>query len=204
MVVPRALIDDVVDRIRVKAAEIRLGDPLDEATTMGPMAARGHYDRVLRCIEEGKAEGAQFVFGGGRPEHLAPGWFVEPTLFIGDNKMSIAREEIFGPVVTLIPHDGEEDAVRIANDSAYGLGGSVFSADEERARRVAASLATGSVTVNGYTTNLLAPRDPFKGSGIGTVTGVAGYQTFRSSRVINLHAAKGAWAPATLFAGAED
>ncbi len=103
----------------------------------------------------------------------------------------------------MIPHDGDDDAVEIANDSDYGLGGAVFASDEERARGVASRLDTGSVTVNGYTTNLLAPRDPHKFSGSGSVTGVAGFQLFRASRLVNLRAAAGAWAPATLFAGAD-
>ena len=150
----------------------------------------------------GENDGARLVFGGRRPASQPRGWFVEPTLFVSANDTSIAREEVFGPVVTVIPHDGDDDAVEIANDSDYGLGGGVFAADEERARSVASRLDTGSVTINGYTTNLLAPRDPHKWSGSGSVTGAAGFQSFRSSRLVNLRAAAGAWAPATLFADA--
>ena len=122
--------------------------------------------------------------------------------FVSSNDTSIARKEVFGPVVTVIPHDGDDNAIVIANDSDYGLGGGVFAADEERARRAASRLDTGSVTINGYTTNLLAPRDPHKWSGGGSVTGVAGFQSFRSSRLVNPRAAAGAWASATLFADA--
>jgi len=202
MLVPRAAVDEVVERLRATASALVIGSPFNEATTMGPLASRSHQQRVLDRIAEGEKDGARLVFGGRRPACQPRGWFVEPTLFVSSNDTSIAREEIFGPVVTVIPHDGDDNAIEIANDSDYGLGGSVFAADEERARRVASLLDTGSVTINGYTTNLLAPRDPHKWSGSGSVTGVAGFQSFRSSRLVNLRAAAGAWAPATLFADA--
>lgn len=170
---------------------------------MGPLASRWHQLRILDRIVEGEKDGARLVFGGRRPAGLSRGWFVEPTLFISANDTSIAREEVFGPVVTVIPHDGDDDAISIANDSDYGLGGSVFAADVDRARRVASRLDTGSVTINGYTTNLLAPRDPRKWSGSGSVTGLAGFRSFRSSRLVNTRAAAGAWEPAALFADAD-
>jgi aldehyde dehydrogenase (NAD+) len=200
LVAPRAAVDEIVEMLRLKAKGIAIGSPFDSTTTMGPMASGSHYRRVLGCIEAGRAEGATLVYGGGRPPALPRGWYIEPALFIADNSMTIARDEIFGPVISIIPHDGEDDAVRIANDSAFGLGGSVFSADFERARSVASRLDTGSVTVNGYTTNLLAPRDPHKTSGHGSVTGVAGFQNFRSSRVVNLRMGTGSWQPTQLFA----
>jgi len=203
MLVPRAAAGEVVERLRGKVSAMVIGSPFEPATTMGPLASRPHQQRVLDRIAAGQRDGAQLVFGGRRPAGQPRGWFVEPTLFVSANDTSIAREEVFGPVVTVIPHDGDDDAIEIANDSDYGLGGSVFSADEERARRVASQLDTGSVTINGYTTNLLAPRDPRKWSGSGSVTGVAGFQAFRSSRLVNLRAAAGAWAPAALFAGTD-
>ena len=203
MLVPRAAAGEVVERLRGKVSAMVIGSPFEPATTMGPLASRPHQQRVLDRITAGQRDGAQLVFGGRRPAAQPRGWFVEPTLFVSANDTSIAREEVFGPVVTVIPHDGDDDAIEIANDSDYGLGGSVFSADEERARRVASQLDTGSVTINGYTTNLLAPRDPRKWSGSGSVTGVAGFQAFRSSRLVNLRAAAGAWAPAALFAGTD-
>jgi aldehyde dehydrogenase (NAD+)/betaine-aldehyde dehydrogenase len=203
MLVPRAAAGEVVERLRGKVSAMVIGSPFEPATTMGPLASRPHQQRVLDRIAAGQRDGAQLVFGGRRPAAQPRGWFVEPTLFVSANDTSIAREEVFGPVVTVIPHDGDDDAIEIANDSDYGLGGSVFSADEERARRVASQLDTGSVTINGYTTNLLAPRDPRKWSGSGSVTGVAGFQAFRSSRLVNLRAAAGAWAPAALFAGTD-
>ena len=200
LIVPKDAVDEVVAKLRVKADGVIIGDPLEDKTTMGPMATQGHYERVLACVAQGQAEGARLAYGGSRPEGIERGWYISPALFVADNSQSIAREEIFGPVVTVIPHHGEDDAVRIANDSAYGLGGSVFSADPERARAVASRMDTGSVTINGYTTNLLAPRDPHKSSGIGSITGPAGYQSFRSSRVVNVRARQGAWTPGALFA----
>jgi len=202
MIVPRPAVEEVVERLRAKASALVIGSPLEPTTTMGPLASRTHQQRVLDRISAGEHDGAQLVFGGRRPPGLPRGWFVEPALFVSTNQTSIAREEVFGPVVTVIPYDGDDEAVEIANDSDYGLGGSVFAADEERALRVASRLDTGSVTINGYTTNLLAARDPRKWSGSGPVTGVAGFQSFRSSRLVNLRAAAGAWAPATLFADA--
>jgi aldehyde dehydrogenase (NAD+) len=199
VVVPRSSVGALVDLLRAKANGIVIGSPLDSSTTMGPLATKRHQERVLRYIDVGRTEGADLAFGGGVPEHLQEGWYVEPTLFVGNNSMAVAREEIFGPVVTVIPHDGEDDAIGIANDSDFGLGGSVFSGDEKRAIHVASQLATGSVTINGYTTNLLAPRDPFKASGIGTVTGTIGFQTFRTSRTVNFRAAQGAWTPSQIF-----
>jgi aldehyde dehydrogenase (NAD+) len=203
MLVPRAAVAEAVERLRAKASAVVIGSPFDPTTMMGPLASRSHWQRVLDRIAEGEKDGARLVFGGRAPAGQSRGWFVEPTLFVSANDTAIAREEAFGPVVTVIPHDGDDSAIEIANDSDYGLGGSVFAADEERARRVASRLDTGSVTINGYTTNLLAPRDPHKRSGSGSVTGVAGFQSFRSSRLVNLRAAAGAWAPATLFSRPE-
>lgn len=201
MLVPRGEVDLAVQLLRDKAEAIVIGDPLATTTTMGPMASRAHHDRVLHRLRAAEQEGTKLVFGGGRPEGFGRGWYVEPTLFVSDNNSSIAREEVFGPVVTVIPHDGDDDAVALANDSDYGLGGSVFSVDTDRAKRVASRLETGSVTINGYTTNMLAPRNPFKSSGIGTVTGAEGFQAFRRSRVVNIRASEGAWTPTALFAG---
>jgi aldehyde dehydrogenase (NAD+) len=204
MIVPRHALDDTVDLLRAKASGVVIGDPLDPQTSMGPMATEAHYRRVLDRVQAGVDEGAELLFGGVRPTGVDRGWYVEPALFLADNEMTVAREEIFGPVVAVIVHDGEEDAVRIANDSPYGLGGAVFSTDEARAHTVASRLATGSVTINGYSTNLLAARDPHKASGIGSVTGLAGFESFHSRRLLNLRAAAGAWKPGELFSSAAD
>ncbi|MDV6271336.1 aldehyde dehydrogenase family protein [Rhodococcus globerulus] len=200
LVVPRTRIDEICELLRQKAEGVVIGNPLDESTTMGPMATEDHYRRVLDRVRAGENEGAKRVYGGIRPDSPDLGWYVTPALFIADNEMNIAREEVFGPVATVIGYDSEEEAIAIANDSTYGLGGSVFSADHERAHRVASKLDTGSVTINGYTTNLLAPRNPHKSSGIGSVTGVAGYRSFSSTRLINLQAGAKAWRPTELFA----
>ncbi|MGC0367364.1 aldehyde dehydrogenase (NAD+) [Rhodococcus sp. 27YEA15] len=200
LVVPRNRIDEISELLREKANAVVIGDPLQESTTMGPMATADHYRRVLDRVEAGAAEGARLVYGGIRPEGTERGWYVTPALLVADNTMHIAREEVFGPVATVIGYDSESEAVSIANDSDYGLGGSVFSTDLDRAHRVASQLDTGSVTVNGYTTNLLAPRSPHKSSGIGSVTGLAGYQSFSTTRLINIRAGAKAWRPTELFA----
>lgn len=204
MIVPRAALADTVDLLRARAEAVVIGDPLAFTTTMGPMATQSHHRRVLDRVQAGIAEGAELLFGGATPASVQRGWYVEPTLFLADNDQTVAREEIFGPVLTVIAHDGEDDAVQIANSSPYGLGGSVFSRDDTRAHAVASRLATGSVTINGYSTNLLAARDPHKASGIGSVTGPAGFESFHSRRLLNLKASAGAWKPGELFDQAAD
>jgi aldehyde dehydrogenase (NAD+) len=194
-IVPRDEVDQLAALLERRAKALVIGDPFDDRTTMGPMAAKNHYLRVQRLIDGAKAEGAKLLFGGGTPPGLDRGWFIEPTAFVVDNDMTIAREEVFGPVAALIPHDGEDDAVRLANDSAYGLNASVFSADESRARRVASRLQSGAVALNGFTTDMLAPRDPYKSSGIGTISGMAGYLGYRKARLVNIRAASNAWNP---------
>ena len=124
------------------------GDPNDPANMMGPLVSEKQMNRVLGYIRKGEAEGAKLVVGGNRPER--PGWWVEPTLFVDvDNSMTIAREEIFGPVLAVIPYDDDEDAIRIANESEYGLSGGVASADHDRAVAIARRIRTGSFAVNG-------------------------------------------------------
>ena len=189
VVVPPALVAEMVEALLLEASARSLGDPLDEQTTMGPLASSAHQQRVLAAIRQGQEEGAELQFGGRRPAELARGFFVEPTVFVGHNDMRLARDEIFGPVAVVIPHDGDDDAVRIANDSQFGLGGAVFSADQERAVAIASRIQTGSVSINAYTTNMLAPRDPQKDSGWGTSSGPEGYQSYARSRTVNLRPA---------------
>ena len=196
VVVPRRLAAETAERIAEIGSKIVIGDPFDPETSMGPMASASHFERVQKFVALGREQGARLVTGGRRPPGLGPGWYFEPTVFADvKSSMRISQEEIFGPVVAVIAHDGEGDAVRIANDSEYGLGGSVFSADAERALGVAGRLQTGSVTINGFTSNFLAPRDPHKSSGTGVMTGAGGYRAFQSSRIVNLRPAKGAWVP---------
>jgi aldehyde dehydrogenase (NAD+) len=146
---------------------------------------------VLGYIEQGKAEGARLVAGGGRPAHLDRGWYVEPTLFVDvDNGMTIAREEIFGPVLVVIPYEDDDDAVRIANDSPYGLSGLITSGDLERAQAVAARIRTGTLGLNGgvwYGAD--APFGGYKQSGIGRQCGIEGLEIFTETKTVGWPAA---------------
>lgn len=182
---PRARYDEVVERLAEQFRAMVVGDPLAPATTVGPLVSERQRDRVEGYIAKGLAEGARLVAGGGRPAHLGKGWYVEPTLFADvDNSMTIAREEIFGPVVVVIPFDDEDDAVRISNDSDFGLHGSVFSADEQRALAVAARLRTGNVAVNCGGISFNAPFGGYKKSGIGREFGHEGLQAYLETKSV--------------------
>ena len=138
MLLPRARYDEGVELITDAMSAMTYGDPNDDSVLMGPLVSEKQRDRVLGYIATGQQEGAKLVVGGGRPSHLPKGWFVEPTLFVDvDNSMTIAQEEIFGPVLGVIPYDDDDDAVRIANDCGYGLSGGVFSASDDRATAIA-------------------------------------------------------------------
>lgn len=186
VLVPRSRYDEAVQILKVGFETVPYGDPTNPANISGPLISRKQQERVLGYIEKGKAEGADVVVGGGRPPHLAKGYFVEPTLFANvDNTMTIAQEEIFGPVQVVVAFDDDEDAVRIANDSSYGLSGGVFSADEERATRVARRIRTGSVGVNGgmwYGAD--SPYGGYKHSGIGRQCGHEGFEQYLESKAI--------------------
>jgi aldehyde dehydrogenase (NAD+) len=169
---PRSRYDEVVEAVASFASGLTVGNPLDPATTCGPMASETHLQRVLGYIEVGRNSSARLITGGGRPADQDRGWFVEPTVFADvDNNDQLAREEVFGPVMAVIPYDGDDEAVRIANDSNYGLGGSVWSADEERGLNVARRVRTGTVGVNYYDIDLGAPFGGMKDSGIGRELG---------------------------------
>jgi acyl-CoA reductase-like NAD-dependent aldehyde dehydrogenase len=164
---PASRYDEIVDAVASRVSAFKIGDPLDRSVEIGPLAFEGHRERVEGYIEKGKAE-AKLVAGGGRPKGLDRGWFVEPTVFAYmTNSATIAQEEIFGPVIAIIPYEDDQDAVRIANDSPYGLGGSVFSADVERAKDVARRVHTGTIGVNGYPVAIGSPFGGVKDSGIG-------------------------------------
>lgn len=184
---PKSRYGQFVDAIAGMVSSLNVGDALDPQTQVGPMASSAHRDRVEGYIAKGKAE-AKLIAGGGRPPHLSRGWFVQPTLFAQvDNQAAIAREEIFGPVLSVIAYDDEADAVRIANDSVYGLGGSVWSPDAARAHRVASQVQTGTIGINGYIPAVGSPFGGIKASGLGRELGpetVASYQQLKSTYVM--------------------
>lgn len=172
MLVPRARHAEAVDLAVAQLAKLTLGDPFEASTRLGPLVSAAQRESVLGYIATGRSEGARLVAGGGRPATLPAGYFVEPTVFADvDNRMSIAQEEIFGPVLAIIPYDTEDDAVRIANDSPYGLAGGVWAGDKDRAMAVARRIRTGQIDVNGARFNALAPFGGYKKSGLGREIG---------------------------------
>ncbi|MGO4325949.1 aldehyde dehydrogenase family protein [Cupriavidus sp. 2TAF22] len=180
MLVPRERYEEAVAIAAAAASEVTVGDPADPATKMGPISNRGQYEKVQRMIGIGIEEGARLVAGGpGRPPGLERGFFARPTIFADvRNDMAIAREEIFGPVLAMIPYDGEEDAIAIANDSVFGLAGYIASGNPERARRVAARLRVGSVRINGAMLDITVPFGGYKTSGNGREYGAEGLAEF--------------------------
>jgi acyl-CoA reductase-like NAD-dependent aldehyde dehydrogenase len=184
---PRSRYDEVVDLLAGAADRMTLGDPFDPATKLGPLVSAAQRDRVESYIAAGLEDGARLVRGGHRPEALPQGYYVEPTVFAdADNSMRISREEIFGPVVSVIPYDGIDEAITIANDSDYGLHGGIFTSDDELAVRVARSVRTGSFSVNTCMYNIEAPFGGVKSSGIGRDTGREGFESFLELKTINI------------------
>jgi acyl-CoA reductase-like NAD-dependent aldehyde dehydrogenase len=181
---PASRYDEVVDTFAALASSLTIGDALDPGTQIGPMASSAHRDRVEGYIAKGKAEGARLVLGGGRPKSRDKGWFVEPTIFADvDNKFTIAQEEIFGPVLSVIKYNDDEEAVRIANDSEFGLGGSVWTRDPARGFGVATRVQTGNIGINGFVPDPSSPFGGVKASGLGTELGpeaVHHYQQIKS------------------------
>jgi betaine-aldehyde dehydrogenase len=179
ILVSRKRHDEVVDMLVDLANGLVIGDPTDTATDLGPLFAARHRDRVEGYLEVGREEGAQVATGGGRPSGFERGWFVEPTVFTGvDNKMRIAQEEIFGPVVAVIPFDDVDDAARIADDSTYGLAGSVWTRDAALGLEVARKIRTGTFGINGYSMDFAGPIGGFKQSGIGREMGPEGLASY--------------------------
>ncbi|CAI7976674.1 3-succinoylsemialdehyde-pyridine dehydrogenase [Frankia sp. Hr75.2] len=179
VLVPRARLAEAEDAARAAAESYALGDPFAEGTSLGPVVTRAQRDRVRELIQSGIDQGATLVTGGPeQPEGLATGYYVKPTIFSGTPDMRIAREEIFGPVVTILPYDTEDEAVAIANDSDYGLAGGVWAASPARAREVALRLRTGRIRINGSAVNPRAPHGGFKLSGIGRENGRFGIEEF--------------------------
>jgi len=186
MLVPRSKMADAAAIAKQVATATRVGDPCNESTTIGPLANKAQFDKVQGFIQQGIAEGAELIAGGlGRPPGMNRGYFVKPTVFSGvDNEMTIAREEIFGPVLCIIAYEGEDDAVRIANDTAYGLSGYVTSGDKERARRVAKRMRSGNVHINGARLDFAGCFGGYKQSGNGREWGESGLEEFLELKAI--------------------
>lgn len=186
MLVPEKLYAEAVKIAKSVADTPVVGDPKSDNVTMGPVASKAQFEKIQRLIQKGVEEGATIVAGGpGRPEGLEKGYFVRPTIFTNvANSMTIAREEIFGPVLVMIPYKDEEEAIRIANDTVYGLSGYVYSGDIERARRVARRLRTGMVHLNGAPTDANAPFGGYKQSGNGREWGREGLKEFLETKAV--------------------
>jgi aldehyde dehydrogenase (NAD+) len=191
LLLPRSRYAEGIAILEQTYRNIPYGDPTQPTNIMGPLVNAKQRDRVLGYIEKGKAEGARLLVGGGRPKQLPKGWFVEPTLFVDvEPSSTIAQEEIFGPVLSVIPFDDDEDAIRIANDSCYGLSGGVQSASLERSMAMARRIRTGTLGVNGG--NWFGPDSPFGGykqSGLGREHGIEGFQEYLLTKTIGYPAA---------------
>lgn len=185
---PRSRYGEVVEALAAAIAASKVGDPTEADTFIGPLVAERQRTRVLGFINAGVGEGARLVCGGGRPKDLPHGWYVEPTLFADvNNQMQIAREEIFGPVLSVIPYDSEDDAVRIANDSDYGLSGSVWTSDIAHGVDVGKRVRTGAFAINsGTTLDLKNPFGGFKQSGIGREMGPEGLEGYLETQTLIL------------------
>jgi acyl-CoA reductase-like NAD-dependent aldehyde dehydrogenase len=186
MFVPAQRIAEVEAIARAACDALLVGDPKNEATGIGPIANGRQYQRVQSLIEVGIKEGAKVIAGGtGRPEGMTRGYFARPTIFSrANNQMTIAREEIFGPVLTIIPYDTEAEAIAMANDTVYGLSGYVYGGTVERARDVARKLRTGMVHLNGAAGDITAPFGGYKQSGSGREWGVAGIEEFLETKAV--------------------
>ena len=186
LVVPRQRYDEAVAAAAGTMAHVAVGDPADPRTICGPLISARQRDRVLSYLDLALKEGGSFACGGGRPADLEAGFFVEPTVISGlTNDARVAREEIFGPVLVVIAHDGDADAVRIANDSPYGLSGTVFGSDPDRVNWVVSRMRTGTVNVNGgvwYSGD--APFGDYKQSGIGREMGTAGFEEYLETKLV--------------------
>ncbi|MDH2393153.1 aldehyde dehydrogenase [Streptomyces sp. HNM0663] len=189
---PRGRYEEIAEAFTAAARALTVGDPLDPATQVGPLVARRQQQRSLDYIRIGQEEGAKILTGGGRPDGLERGWYVEPTLFGGvDNAMRVAREEIFGPVICLLPYGNEDQAAKIANDSDYGLSGSVWTADAERGVDFARRIRTGTYNVNTFSLDMLGPFGGYKNSGVGREFGPEGFGAYLEHKMIHLPAGYG-------------
>jgi aldehyde dehydrogenase (NAD+) len=188
LLLPRSRYEEGLELAKASFEKLAYGDPTNPAHLMGPVVSARQRDRVLGYVEKGRREGARLLTGGGKPKHLPKGFYVEPTLFADvDPDATIAQEEIFGPVLAAIPYEDDDDAVRIANHSIYGLSGAVTSANEERALAVARRIRTGTLSANGgMWFDVDTPFGGYRQSGVGRENGVAGFEEYLETKVIAL------------------
>jgi aldehyde dehydrogenase (NAD+) len=187
ILVPASQYGQIADALAEQISVLKVGDPMEPDTAVGPLITAAHRDRVLGYIRKGAEEGATVRVGGKQPDHLPRGWYVEPTLLTDvSNHMAVAQEEIFGPVTALIPYEDEEDAIRIANDSRYGLSGCVFTADTARGFDVARRINTGTFSVNTFAADLNSPFGGVKESGFGREHGPAGFEGMLRTKTISI------------------
>ncbi len=185
---PRARQDEIADAIAAEMAQVKIGYSDDPTTVLGPLAMKRQLERVESYIEEGKKT-ADLVYGGGRLTHLNQGYFIEPTLFKNvDNKSRIAQEEIFGPVLSIIPVEDEEDAIRVANESNYGLSGAVLTKDPQAAYDVARRIRTGGIAQNGLKVDWSLPFGGYKQSGVGREGGIDGLTAYLEVKTMYMDA----------------
>jgi aldehyde dehydrogenase (NAD+) len=186
LLVPSSRLADAIELAKIALEAVTYGDPTDPSVFQGPVVSKKQQERVLGYIAKGRDEGARIITGGGVPTHLRRGYFIEPTLFADvDNSMTIAQEEIFGPVLSIIGYDDDDDAVRIANDSIYGLSGMITSGDLERAKSIATRIRTGTLGINGgiaFGADL--PFGGYKQSGIGRQCGIEGLEIFTETKSV--------------------
>lgn len=190
-IVPAEQYNAYAEALAQAFSSLKIGDPMDPDTVVGPLVTSRQRDRVESFVEEARGEGATVATGGRRPADMSVGWYYEPTLITNaHNDMKIAREEVFGPVAVLIPHDGEEDAIRIANETPYGLAGSVFTADDAHGFEVARRIRTGTFSVNTVTADLGSPFGGYGKSGIGREHGPTAVDEYLHSRTISMEPGK--------------
>ncbi|VXD04318.1 Geranial dehydrogenase [Pseudomonas sp. 9AZ] len=188
IIVPEHRHDEFAEAISAGLQALKVGDPFDQQTSFGPVAMKRQYEKIMGYMDQGRQEGAKLITGGGRPADLDRGYYIAPTLFSGDNNMVIAREEIFGPVAVLIKHKGEEDAIRIANDTDYGLNGAVYTNDPERAYQACRQVHAGNMTHNSWVYDPTFPFGGFKSSGIGRDGGPDGLASYQETKVVYMAA----------------
>jgi aldehyde dehydrogenase (NAD+) len=187
--VHRSIMDEFLHHARQQVSQVRFGDPFDPATTSAPIISKRQVDRIMGYIDSGRQQGAQLLFGGDRPGgELSNGNWINPTLFTAvSNEMKIAREEIFGPVLCVIPFETEEEAIAIANDSEYGLSGAIYTTDLSRAFRVGRAMRTGTIGVNGYSVMPNAPVGGVKRSGLGREGGWSSIEDYTELKTLILN-----------------